>query len=119
MDEDIESLKSLRTILLQEKFEIFEAASGEEALEFLENQEVEIIISDSKMKGAEGINFASEVREWDTNVPVIFVSSGGEEKDWIDGIHTHASAFVQKPFSKQTILKAVHKAIKENTGNSI
>jgi DNA-binding NtrC family response regulator len=100
-------------MLKREKFEVVEALCAEEALDMLENQEVDLVISDLKMNGMSGIDFLSELREWDMNIPVIFVSGWGKEKDWQEALRSKASALIEKPFSKDAILKAIQKALQD------
>ena len=113
VDDEPETLQLLKKFLNHEKYEVIEAINAEEALDILENREVNLVISDLRMPGMSGAEFINELREWDTELPVIFMSGWAKEKDWLEAIHSHASDFISKPFTKDAILKAVHKAIHE------
>lgn len=113
VDDDSDILRLLRKILEGEQFEVIECLSAENALEILENQVPDLVISDLRMPGMSGVDFINELREWDSKLPVIFVSGWGKEDEWLEAIHTHASALIPKPFHKETILEAVHKAFRE------
>ncbi len=103
----------MRQILSHANFQVIEASSGEEALQLLESEKVDLVISDLKMPGMSGADLVNELREWDTTLPVVFVSGWAKEKDWLDAIRTHASAMIPKPFRSQAILSAVQKALQE------
>ena len=111
VDDDIEVPRLIRQMLRQEKFEVIEALCAEEALDILENESITLVISDLKMPGMSGVDFLAELREWDTAIPVIFVTGWGKERDWDRAFRYNASAIIEKPFRKETILKAVRKAM--------
>lgn len=113
VDDDISCLGLLKRILKHEKFEVYDALSGEEALDILENQTVDLVISDLRMPGMSGVELLDELREWDGEIPVIFVSGWGKEKDWLQAVRANASALIEKPFHKDVLLKAVHTALQE------
>ena len=115
VDDDAGVLALLRTILKREKFSVLESRSADGALELLEHESVDLVISDLKMPGMSGIEFLDELREWDMDLPVIFVSGKGSERDWSGAIRAGASVLVEKPFKKETLLKAVHKALSEKS----
>ena len=111
VDDDIEVPRLIRLMLKREKLEVIEALCAEEALDILENESVSLVISDLKMPGMSGVNFLAELREWDAAIPVIFVTGYGKEKDWDRVFRYNASAIIEKPFRRETILKAVRKAL--------
>ena len=113
VDDEPSTLGLLRAILKHEKFEVLEARSGEEALEILENQTVDLVISDLRMPGMSGVELLDELREWDGEMPVIFISGWGKEKDWLEAVRAKASALIEKPFRKEVLLKAVRTALTE------
>ena len=111
VDDDAETLSLLKGFLRHEKFDVIEAVCAEEALDILESQEVDLVISDLKMSGMNGVDFLEELREWDMEMPVIFISGWGNDDEWLKAMRSSASAFIEKPFRKETILQAVQKAL--------
>jgi DNA-binding NtrC family response regulator len=112
VDDEADILVILRTLLKKNKFEVLEASSADCALNLLENESVDLIISDIVMPGMNGRDFVKEVRQWDMNMPVIFISG----KDTISKKDlSHISAFIEKPFSKDTLLKTIHKVLSNQT----
>ena len=111
VDDDKETVNLIRTILTHEKkYEVVSANTAEEALELLENESVDLVISDLMMPGMSGTELLSELHNWDGGLPVIFVSGHGKDKDWTDAVKGEARALISKPFRKDVLLKAVQKA---------
>lgn len=113
VDDEPATLSLVRSILRHEKFDVLEALSGEEALEILENETVDLVISDLRMPGMSGVELLDELREWDGSLPVIFISGWGKEKDWLEAVRANASALIEKPFRKDVLVKAVRRALEE------
>jgi len=108
VDDEADILSVLRILLTKNKFEVLEASSANAALDLLENESVDLVISDIVMPGMNGREFIKEVRQWDMELPVIFISG----KDNISKKDLgNTSAFIEKPFSKDTLLKTIHKVL--------
>ena len=110
--DDEPDILSLLTVILQGgKYEVLEARAADAALDLLEHETVDLVISDIRMPGMSGIEFLGELREWDMNLPVIFITGN---KDLSRAVASGVTAFIKKPFKKDTILKAVQKAFHSN-----
>lgn len=105
----------LRSMLSSEKYQIKECASAEEALDLLEKEDVDLIVSDLRLTGISGADFVEELRQWNSTTPVIFVSGYGKEQDWTCAVQNHAFALITKPYKRETLLKAVQSAIQERS----
>jgi two-component system NtrC family response regulator len=115
VDDDKETVALLKNILTKEKkYEVLTALAAEDALSLLESENVDLVMTDLKMPGMTGAEFLSELRNWDGGLPVIFVSGCAKDDDWQEAIRDQASALISKPFRKETILKAVSKALSPN-----
>src|SRR3989338_8443423 len=118
VDDEVGMLSLLRAILKKEKLEVLESRSAVSALDLLEHETVDLVILDIKMPGMSGIEFLDEVRQWDMDLPVIFVSGKGADGDWAETIRSNASALIEKPVKKEALLKAVHRAFSNGRGPS-
>lgn len=114
-----DTLRSIRSILVHEKYDVLDAASAEEALDLLESQNADLVISELNMPGMSGIDFVKELHEWDGGIPVVFVHPSGEETDWLEAVNAGASDVLSAPYTKEKVLKAVHKAVKEKAVPSL
>lgn len=116
VDDEVGVLALLRTILKKARYEVLECLSADSALDMLEHETVDLVISDIRMPGMSGIEFLNEVREWDMELPVIFVSGKSTDHDWAKAMQSSASALIEKPFKKEAVLKAVHQALSNGHG---
>lgn len=113
VDDDHATLDLLRMILQKDKYEVMLATTAEEGLQTLESWNADLVITDLKMPGMDGIEFLSELRDWDTELPVILLSATANLKS-LNGASHLATAIISKPFKKDTILKAVRKAMSKD-----
>ena len=110
VDDEAEILSLVSMILTKNKFEVLQASSADSALDMLEHESVDLVISDITMPGMSGLEFLEEVREWDMDLPVIFVSGQDSSRKRAQALRG-ASAVIAKPFKKDTLLKTVQKAL--------
>ena len=95
--EDQEELAELIRIFLEKDgYRVIHAASGEEALEFLEYHKVRIMILDLMLPGMDGFAVCRTVREqW--NLPIIIISALSDREDKLNGYGLGADDYVEKP----------------------
>lgn len=116
VDDEVGTLSLLSLILKRDHFDVLEAASANSALDVLEHQTVDLVISDITMPGMSGLEFLDEVRQWDMDLPVIFVSGNDSSRQRAKAA-AGASALIEKPFKKDTLLKIVHKVLSNGSAH--
>jgi len=100
---------------LQHEYHIATAPNAEKAMELLNDNSYEIIISDIMMPGTDGISFTKKLRS-DLNyshIPVILLSAKTENAVKVQGLLSGADVFIEKPFSI-SYLKAQILSLLEN-----
>lgn len=100
VDDNPEILDFLAKILSDEYF-VISAASGEEALQILEKNKIDLIISDVMMEEMDGFELCGKVKN-DINishVPVILLTAKTDTESKIKGLESGADAYIEKPFS--------------------
>jgi signal transduction histidine kinase/DNA-binding response OmpR family regulator len=116
--EDNEELREFMKECLNEQYTVYEAENGIKALEILETNIVDIIISDILMPGMNGIEFCNELKgntEY-SHLPLILLSAKTDTATKIDGLKKGANVYMEKPFSMKQ-LKAQITSIIENRIN--
>ena len=110
VDDEPHSVASMR-MALEEDFIVLEAGSAEEAVAFMEEHWVQVVISDQRMPGKTGIELLTELRErWPETVRMI-VTGYTETSDMIDAINEAGIyQFVTKPWHPDQLLMAVRNA---------
>ncbi|MCY9693582.1 response regulator [Paenibacillus alginolyticus] len=91
--------------------EISEADSGESALAYIESNDIDILFSDIRMKGMDGLQLAAKVRELDKPVKVIFMSAYGEFEYAQRAIDLNAIRYILKPVQVSEFIKVVSQVI--------
>ncbi len=85
------------------------ADSGEQALQLLEDNPVDMIIMDVEMPGLNGFETTSLIREWlgDHWIPIIFVTGKSDDEDYRKGIEAGGDDYLIKPVSKMIIMAKI------------
>jgi DNA-binding NtrC family response regulator len=109
LDDEFELRDLVCDLLSIEGFMTVRANDGEHAIEILSSDpSVDLVISDLKMPGMDGLQFHGVCRERFPHLPFILMSGHGIPSD-IDAIEP--SHFVRKPFSFHELIQAVHEAL--------
>lgn len=87
--------------------------NGAEALEFLQNERADIIITDIKMDEMDGIELCKEVAKLYPNIKFIIITGYGEFDYAKSALRLGAEDFILKPIEHEELLNAVRKAAKE------
>lgn len=120
VDDDKEIVKAIEIYLGKENYEIIKAYDGEQALEKIKQNEIQLVILDIMMPKKDGIETLEEIRK-DRNIPVIILSAKSEDIDKINGLNIGADDYVTKPFNPIELIARVNALIRRYTklGSSI
>ncbi len=113
-DDDKEIVQAIEIYLKGEKHNIFKAYDGEEALDILERESVELVLIDIMMPKLDGIRATMKLRER-YNVPVIILSAKSEDNDKILGLNIGADDYITKPFNPLELVARVNSQIRRYT----
>ncbi len=113
--EDNEDLLKLMVKLLGRFYKIFTATNGKEGLVILENEDIDLVVSDIMMPEMDGIEFCKSVKgNVDIcHIPVILLTAKTKEEDRIEAYDSGADGFISKPFNL-TVLHAKIKNLLKN-----
>ena len=103
---------TLRRILEKEGYLCREAADGQEALDLLEDEPSELVLSDIQMPGMGGIELVKALQPRIPESSIIMVSSVEETGTAIECIQLGAFGYVHKPFQPREILVQVNSALR-------
>jgi two-component system cell cycle sensor histidine kinase/response regulator CckA len=108
--EDEDAVRGVAAKLLRARgYEVIEAASGEEALEYAENHpgEIDLMISDVVMPGMQGPDLLKQARQYLGSAPVMFIS-GYAESEFSDLLEGEKNvSFLPKPIDIKTLAERV------------
>ncbi|MDP2232930.1 MAG: response regulator [Actinomycetota bacterium] len=113
IDDDAEVTEMISVMLGLEGFEVGTAHSVFEGMKALAHTLPDVVLLDVMMPGVDGIQFCAALRDSDetAQMPVVFVSALGGEKDLEAAKAAGAVGYVTKPLSSATLVKAIHDAL--------
>jgi len=100
----------LRFTLQDAGYEVIEAVDGKDALEKLQTENVEMLITDLNMPEMNGIELIRKVRRSPGNrfVPIIMLTTESQEAKKKEGKEAGASGWIVKPFKPEQLLRVVN-----------
>ena len=97
-DDEPDIVSALKIYLESDGYETLCAFNGQEAVELLKENDVQLVLMDIMMPEMDGISAMVKIRE-QSNVPVILLTAKGEDTDKILGLNVGADDYVTKPFN--------------------
>lgn len=113
-DDDHEIVDAIEIYLTGEGYRVLKAYDGQEALELMKNNEVNLLILDVMMPGLDGIRTTMKVRET-SSVPIIILSAKSEDADKILGLNIGADDYITKPFNPLELVARVKSQLRRYT----
>jgi two-component system response regulator GlrR len=111
VDDDPALLRLLSLRLRQEGHEPVEAASGEQALARLDQGLPQLLITDLRMAGMDGLQlFGAVHRRWPL-LPVLMLTAHGTIPDAVEALRRGVFGYLPKPFEAQDLMKEVERAL--------
>jgi len=98
-------------ILQEEGYTSITASSGMEALDILNNEIIDLVLTDVKMPGMSGIQLLEKIKELNPDIPVIIMTAYGSVEKAVDAMHRGAYTFILKPFENQALIAHISKAL--------
>ncbi len=110
VDDDDALRESLELVLAAEGYEVQAASSGEAALEVIESGPVDVVLTDMRMPGLEGLDLVPQVIRRLPGVTVVLMSAYGTADLAIEAMRRGAYDYLAKPFQPSEVLLTLRKA---------
>ena len=114
VDDELSMREFLRILLEKEGYRVLTAAGGSEALTLLANEPVDLMITDIRMPGMDGLELLSRARENDATLPVIMITAFASPEDAVEAMKNGAFDYITKPFNVDEIKEVIRSAVKRN-----
>lgn len=111
VDDARSALKALEAILSRAGYTVHTTTSGEEALNRLAEQDVELLLCDVKMPKMDGLTVLRRVKATDASVAVVMISGHNDIATAVTAMQEGAYDYLLKPLSRDDVLRAVQKAL--------
>jgi len=98
VDDEIDTLNALKTGIESEQYAVITSLSLSEALKILKRDEIDIVITDLKLKDGSGMKILQFLQQKKMQVPVIIITAYGSVESAIDAIRGGAYDYLVKPF---------------------
>jgi DNA-binding response OmpR family regulator len=113
VDDEPTNTKLLKFLLSDEGYEVTTAASADEALDVLNNDDFDLLLLDIMMPGMDGLELCRRIR-LTSQTPIIFVTSRGEVKDKVIGLRAGGDDYISKPFDPNEVLARTWAVLRRN-----
>jgi two-component system NtrC family response regulator len=110
--DDEESIRTvLGYVLAEAGFEVDKAASADEGLARIRDVRPDLVLSDIKMPGKDGITLLGEIKSIDADIPVIILTAFGSVETAVEAMKLGATDYLTKPVSRDELRLTVEKAL--------
>lgn len=110
IDDEKPTLKMFRLFLDVYGFDILTAESGEEGLAVFEREKPDIVLTDIKMPGMDGIEVLQEIKKRSPATEVIVITGHGDMDLAIQALNLDAADFINKPIQRQSLEQGLTRA---------
>ncbi len=116
VDDEVGPRESLRMIL-KPIYEIYTATNGDEALQVIQNENIDLVTLDLRMPGLSGIDVLREIKKIRGDVEVIVITGYGTLTNAQEAIRYGAGDFISKPFNVADIIAIISKSFERRNYN--
>jgi two-component system, OmpR family, response regulator len=103
VEDDVNLGDVLHDFLELHEYEVSRAMDGVEGLELFRSQTFDLLLLDVMLPKKDGFTLATEIRQLNQQVPIIFLTARGQMEDRITGFKTGCDDYISKPFSSEEL----------------
>ncbi|MDH3973451.1 MAG: response regulator [Deltaproteobacteria bacterium] len=108
VDDEVAILDICEKILVRDQYDVLTASSGEKAMEIMDKEMVDILVTDIKMPGMSGKKLLKEGKKKYPDMSAAIITGYADMKLAIETMHLGAQAFIIKPFSPSQLKDMLH-----------
>lgn len=106
----------IKEYLIIEKYNVYEASNGEEAIKIVKNNNVDLVIMDIMMPKMDGYTAVKKIKELQ-DIQFIILSAKSQEYDKLTGFDLGIDDYITKPFSPKELVARVKAILKRKNNN--
>ncbi|MCX5801327.1 MAG: sigma-54 dependent transcriptional regulator [Candidatus Eisenbacteria bacterium] len=111
-DDDASLRRVIEFRLRQEGYEIEAVPDGARALELLRNERFDLLLSDMKMPGLDGLELLTRALELDRGIKVILITAYATVQQAVEAVKLGAFDYITKPFEQEELSLTIQKALR-------
>lgn len=104
VDDDKNTRKYIEAVLAAENYTVLTATNGEEALEVMDREHIDLIVLDIMMPNMDGYEFTKVLRDSNNNLPILMVSAKQLPQDKRKGFLVGTDDYITKPFDAEEMI---------------
>ena len=117
VDDEAVIRDALKRILDEDRFNVETCSSGYGAIEILQANEFDLIVTDLKMPGMSGLEVLKAVKALQPDVPVIMITGYASVATAVEAMKCGAFDYLSKPFAPDQFLEKVDQAVRQAAGS--
>ena len=102
----------LEIMLTKEGYQVVTAESGERACDILDHEDFQLVVTDIRMDGMDGIGVLKKVKAINSDTPVVMISAFSSAENAVEAMREGAFDYVPKPFKVKDLKRVVKEALK-------
>ncbi len=111
VDDEKNYTRIINAVLEEEGFQALAANNATEALELMRQAEVELVLTDMKMPGMDGIALLENIKAKNPDLPVIMMTAHGTVDKAVEAMQKGAYTYITKPFDNERLVLYINQAI--------
>ncbi len=119
VDDDQSLREFLEIFLAKEGYKVDSSDSGEKALELVKQSRYDLVITDVKMPGMDGVELLKKLKIIDATLPVILITAFASLDTAVDAMKEGAWDYLTKPFKIEELREVIEKALSSKQDPSI
>jgi DNA-binding NtrC family response regulator len=113
VDDEKDILKALEFLLRAEGYSVSKAQSGEEALDLFKKEGFDVVLTDLKMPGMDGLALLDEIKKASPDAPVVFMTAYGTVESAVEAMKKGAADYIVKPFINEDIRMTLRRLLEQ------
>jgi DNA-binding response OmpR family regulator len=112
VEDEIFLARIVMDTLRERGYEVIHESDGGKALQKFSDEKPDVCVLDIMLPNKDGFTIADEIREKDTQVPIIFLSAKSQPSDVINGFKMGGNDYIRKPFSIEELIVRIENVLK-------
>ncbi len=118
VDDEYSIREALEMLFSGRGFSVRTAANGEDALNVLEKEDFDVIISDIRMDRLDGVGLIKKLKDGNRGIPVVFITAYPELDNAVEALRNGVVEYVKKPFDMEFMAGKVESIIADRQNSS-
>ena len=111
VDDELSMREFLKILLEKEGYDVITASEATSAIDLIQKQNFDLVLSDVKMPGIGGLTLLEKIKEIDNSIPVIMITAFASPENAVIAMKSGAFDYITKPFKVDEILKIINSGI--------